>query len=139
MNGNSSEPSIAAIVGNLIAWPVRQLHDEQRLVGVPGWRIAVRRFDVRDRAALAETWRAVAEAAESGREAPALVFRVDGGEWRAIWPAALQLFEQRRRVWAQYEWTIEAALPVWAAVTRHIEPLDEAGDAGMVDAEEWLQ
>ena len=112
--------SITAILADLTGWPVRQLHDERRLVGVPGWRVVVRCFEVRDTASLAKCWRDAAAAGELDCLAPALLFRAGPDEWRAIWPAALQLIEQERSVWTDYEWTVEAAVPVWAAATREI-------------------
>ena len=122
-----SDRSITAIVADLTGLPIRQLHDERRLVGIPGWRVVVRCFEVRDAASLAECWRDVAAAAELDRLAPALLFRAGPDDWRAIWPAALRLLEQERRVWTDYEWTVEAAVPVWAASTREIAD-SAAGD-----------
>lgn len=137
--GRADVSDLSALVFDLTGWHVRQLHDEARLVGVPGWRIGVCRLGAPDRAALMGCWNAVAAKAADELMSPVLLFRVDGDEWRAVWPSALQLFEQRPEFWTEYEWAVEASIGVWAEVAREMVPRRDDVVDSPAPHEHWMQ
>lgn len=139
----TDDRSITAIVADLTGWPVRQLHDDRRLIGVPGWCVVVRCFETRNAASLADCWRDVAAAAEPDLLVPVLLFRAGPDEWRALWPSALQLWESRPAFWTSYRWTVEAAIEVWAAVAAELVPTwsdaAERYESTEQERQGWLQ
>lgn len=112
--------NVAALVVDLTGYRVRWLDDDSRLVGIAGWHVVVWPGRVLDRAVLEHEWRRVVDAA--GLRTPALIFRDDRDEWRALWPSALQLWESRPAFWTSFRWTVEASLEVWAAVVAELVP-----------------
>lgn len=52
---------------------------------------------------------------------PVLFFRKNRDEWRAVWPAAVQLGVQSADMWSGYSWTVEGSIEAWAAVAREVE------------------
>jgi hypothetical protein len=131
--GQSGEREIAALVRDLTGWDVRrrvrQHSSDSDLDGVPGWSIEVKRHRAASRGDIATWWAQAAAQAEQAGAAPVLFFRVDRDAWRAVWPLAVQLVEQRAAMWSAYAWTVEGSVEAWAAVAREAASLT-AADAG---------
>ena len=47
-----------------------------------------------------------------------LFYRTDRAEWRAVWPLAACLVQQRADYWRGYNWTADTTVEAWAAVAR---------------------
>ena len=100
---------------------VRQHEADSDLEGVPGWSIECKRYRQRDPAA---TWpadgaQAVAQANRASA-LPVLFYRLDRAEWRAAWPLAIVLIEQRADYWQAFEWAADTSVQAWAAVARDV-------------------
>lgn len=133
--GATAEREVAALIRDLTGWDVRRRcrqHDlDSDLLGVPGWAIECKRQKTATRGQIKAWWRQTVEqatqvaAVEEGRPGtvliPLLVFRADRDEWRAVWPMAVHLLEQRADYWTDYSWTVEGSIDVWAAVAREIK------------------
>lgn len=118
--GKVGEREIAIIIRDLTGWDVqrrvRQHDGDSDLVGVPGWSVEVKRHAKADRSDIRAWWdQAVAQA---GPLPPALFFRRNRDEWRAVWPVAAGLVAQDADMWSGYEWTCEGSVQAWAAVAR---------------------
>lgn len=118
--GASGEREIAALIRDLTGWEVtrrcRQHDGDSDLVGIPGWSAESKRHKAAGRAEIASWWRqAVAQATTL---APVLFYRLDRAEWRAVWPLAVHLTDQRADMWEGYEWTVTGSVAAWAAVAR---------------------
>ncbi|MFT3818321.1 MAG: hypothetical protein QM750_11930 [Rubrivivax sp.] len=129
--GKAGEREAAGLIRDLTGWDVRRRvrqHDgDSDLVGVPGWTVEVKRRRSATQADLARWWaQAVAQA---GAELPVLLYRVDRGDWRAVWPLAALLVQQRADYWRAYEWAADTSVEAWAAVAR------EVNEAGMLPKE----
>ena len=48
-------------------------------------------------------------------------YKADRDEWRAVWPASVQLTHQRAEMWTDYGWTVEGSVQAWAAVAREVQ------------------
>lgn len=120
--GKGGEREAAALVRELTGWDVRRRvrqHDgDSDLEGVPGWTVEVKRHASATRSTFAGWWaQAVAQA---GDALPVLLYRLDRGEWRAVWPVAVHLAQQSGEMWRGYEWTCDTSLQAWAAVAREL-------------------
>lgn len=120
--GKAGEREIAAIVRDLTGWNVqrrvRQHDGDSDLEGAPGWSVEVKRHRTATRGDVARWWaQAVAQADQL---LPVLLYRLDRDTWRAVWPVALFLVEQRAEAWRAYEWTAETSVEAWAAVAREV-------------------
>jgi hypothetical protein len=127
--GKAGEREVATLVRDLTGWDVRrrvrQHGGDSDLDGVPGWAVEVKRHATATRSTIASWWRqAVAQAGDG--ELPVLLYRLDRGEWRAVWPLSILLAQQRSAVWRSYEWTVDGSLEAWAAVARelHVQQTD---------------
>lgn len=128
--GKSGEREIAALVHGLTGWDVRrrvrQRDGDSDLEGIPGWCPEVKRHRSATRGDVAAWWsQAVAQAARTGA-LPALFWRVDRADWRAVWPLAAHLTDQRADMWSAYLWTVEGSVEAWAAVARELNSHDPA-------------
>lgn len=121
--GKAGEREVAALVRDLTGWDVRRRvrqHDgDSDLVGVPGWAVEVKRHAKATPATIASWWRQTVAQAGDG-ELPVLLYRVDRGEWRAVWPVAVHLAQQHGEMWRGYEWTCDTSVQAWAAVAREL-------------------
>lgn len=118
--GKTGEREAAGLVRDLTGWDVqrrvRQHDGDSDLVGVPGWSVEVKRRRSATHADLATWW--AQSVAQAGGLVPVLLYRVDRGAWRAVWPVAAVLVQQRAQQWHEYEWTADTSLQAWAAVAR---------------------
>jgi len=121
--GKAGEREIAALLRDLTGWQVarrvRQHDGDSDLEGVPGWSVEVKRHARAARADVAAWWRQAVE--QAGSALPVLFYRQDRDEWRAVWPLAVQMVEQRAAMWSDYSWTVEGAVAAWAAVARELQ------------------
>ena len=127
--GKAGEREIAGLIRDLTGWDVqrrvRQHDGDSDLLGVPGWSVEVKRHKAAAPADLRRWWaQAVAQAADL---LPVLLYRVDRGEWRAVWPLAVLMVEQRADYWRGYEWTADTSVAAWVSVAREPNPGDSAG------------
>ncbi len=105
---------------------VRQYDGDSDLEGVPGWSVEVKRHRSATRGDLARWWaRAVAQA---GALLPVLLYRVDRGEWRAVWPLCVVLASGAAN-WLDYEPTAESSVECWSAVARETPGVRRARQA----------
>lgn len=124
--GSAVEREIAAVVRDLTGWDVRRRvrqHDgDTDLDGVPGWAVEVKRHARASRGAVATWWGQAAQQADQAGLLPVLFFRADRDEWRAVWPLAAHMSDQRADMWTGYGWTIEGSVDAWAAAARELVP-----------------
>ena len=118
--GKVGEREIAALIREHTGWDVqrrvRQHDGDSDLVGVPGWAVEVKRHAASPRGQIGAWWRQTVEQATG--LLPVLFFRSDRDSWRAVWPVAVHLADQRSEFWSGYEWTVEGSVEAWAAVAR---------------------
>jgi len=118
--GKAGEREIAALLRELTGWDVRRRvrqHDgDSDLEGVPGWSVEVKRHRTASRADIAQWWGQTM--AQAGELLPVLFYRADRGEWRAVWPLAITLVQQRADYWRGIEWTADTTVLAWAAAAR---------------------
>ena len=121
--GKVGEREVAGIIRDLTGWDVRRRvrqHDgDSDLVGAPGWSIEVKRRKSVLPADLINWW--AQSVSQSGNSIPLVIYRADRRDWRAVWPVALRMIEQRAEYWRGYEWTVEGSLQAWAAVAREVD------------------
>ena len=128
--GQTGERELAALIADLTGWDVRrrvrQHEGDSDLEGVPGWSVEVKRHakapDALKRAWWAQTVRQSMGMRQAvfGNTMPALFYREDRREWRAIWPVACLLTMQRADMWTDYGWTCDSDVATWAAVAREV-------------------
>ena len=58
------------------------------------------------------TWWAQCEA-QAGLLLPVPLYRLDRGEWRAMWPLTALLTKQRADYWRSYELTADTSITAW--------------------------
>lgn len=118
--GKAGEREAAALVRDLTGWDVqrrvRQHDGDSDLVGVPGWAVEVKRRRSATHADLATWW--AQTVAQAGADRPVLLYRVDRGAWRAVWPLAALLTPRETEGWTGYAWTADTSVEGWAAVAR---------------------
>jgi hypothetical protein len=99
--GNVGEREIAGIVRDLTGLDckrrVRQHDGDSDLKGVPGWSVEVKRHRTATRGDIARWWQQAV--AQAGDLLPVLFYRVDRDAWRAVWPVATALMQQRAEYW----------------------------------------
>ena len=122
--GQTGEREIAALIRDLTGWDVRRSvrqHDgDSDLEGVPGWSVEVKRHVRATRSEIAGWWAQTVAQAERAGAMPVLFFRLDRDAWRAVWPIAVNLTEQRPPMWTAYAWTVEASVEAWGAAARNL-------------------
>lgn len=80
---------LTELTGHQVKRRVRNLAGEDDLVGLPGWSLEVKRYASATPSLLAGWWAQAVEQAKDTDTWPLLLYRVDRGEWVAVWPAAL--------------------------------------------------
>ena len=113
--GIRAELEAAAIIHALTGWEVarkvRQHQGDSDLSGCEdhGWSVECKRHATASRADIAAWWnQAEAQAIKAGKRA-LLMYRVDRGEWRAVWALS---------GWTGYMWTADGSPEAWAAFAR---------------------
>ncbi|HRN76601.1 hypothetical protein [Ottowia sp.] len=123
--GKTGEREIANLLADLTGCDVRRRvrqHDgDSDLEGLTGWCVECKRHAKASRADIAAWWRQAVAQAEATGALPVLFFRVDRADWRAVWPLAVNLTEQRAAMWTGYEWTAEGSIEAWCAVYREVD------------------
>ncbi len=120
--GKAGERELASLVSDLTGWDVRRRvrqHDgDSDLEGIPGWSVECKRHEKATPGKIRAWWeQAVAQA--TGADIPVLFYRPDyAREWRAVWPMAVLMTEQRSEYWSGYEWTADSSVQAWASVAR---------------------
>lgn len=121
--GQVGEREAAELIREHTGWAVRRrvrnAAGDSDLVGVPGWSVEIKRHASASRGDLARWW--AQTLAQAGDLLPLLLYRLDRGVWRAVWPVAVNLRLQTAQQWQDYEWTVEGSVAAWAAVAREIE------------------
>ena len=130
--GKAGEREVAALIRDLTGWDVqrrvRQHDGDNDLVGVPGWAVEVKRHKAAGRGEIGAWWRQtvaqatrVAKSTDEGSTGlPVLFYRLDRGEWRAVWPIACVMTHQTAEMWHGIEWTADTTVAAWAAVAREV-------------------
>jgi hypothetical protein len=122
--GKAGEREAAALIAEHTGWQVkrrvRQHDGDSDLEGVPGWSVEVKRHASATRSDIAAWWDQATR--QAGDKLPVLFYRLDRGEWRAVWPIAVTLCTQRAEQWVGYAWTAEGSIAAWAAVAREVTP-----------------
>jgi hypothetical protein len=125
--GQTGEREITGIVRDLTGWHVRRRvrnhAGDSDLEGVPGWSVEVKRHRAATRGDIGRWWRQAV--AQAGDLLPVLFYRLDRDSWRAVWPLAVTLVQQRSDYWRDYEWTADTAVDTWAAAARSVTPNHE--------------
>ena len=122
--GKAGEREIAALVRDLTGWDVRrrvrQHGGDSDLEGVPGWSVEVKRHRTATRGEMAVWWGQTT--AQAGTLLPVLFYRADRADWRAVWPLAVLLHDQRADCWQGFDWTADTGIEAWAAAARNALP-----------------
>lgn len=122
--GQAGEREIAALVRDLTGWDVRrrvrQHVGDSDLEGVSGWSIEVKRHARVLRSDIAAWWAQTVEQAKRSGSTPVLFSRADRDQWRATWPLAVLLVEQRADYWRDIAWAAETTVEAWAATAREL-------------------
>lgn len=117
--GKAGEREIAGLLRDLTGWDVqrrvRQHDGDSDLLGVPGWAVEVKRCA---KPAMAAWWKQTVE--QAGGALPVLFYRLDRQQWRAVWPLAPLLHQQRGDYWTGLEWTANTTVEAWAAAAREL-------------------
>ena len=120
--GQVGEREAAALVHAHTGWHVqrrvRNAAGDSDLVGVPGWAVEVKRHRQATPAVVAAWW--TQTVSQAGGQLPLLLYRLDRGAWRAVWPLAVSLRLQCAAQWRDYEWTVEGSVTAWAALAREL-------------------
>ena len=120
--GKAGELEVVGLVRDLTGWDVRrrvrQHAGDSDLDGVPGWSVEVKRHAQAGRGDIARWWLQTAEQAATASMLPVLFYRADRDQWRAVWPLAVTLANQRADYWHGYQWTAETTIEAWAAAAR---------------------
>ena len=121
--GQAGEREAAGLIGIHTGWQVqrrvRNAAGDSDLVGVPGWSVEIKRYASATRSDISGWWSQCIT--QAGSELPVLFYRLDRGEWRSVWPLAINLGVQHSHQWEKYEWTVEGTVAAWAAVAREIQ------------------
>lgn len=120
--GKRGEREVASIIKTLLGVDVRRRvrqHDgDSDLEGLQGWVVEVKRRRQAARGDIRQWWhQAEEQARRAGGGIPVLWYRLDRHDWRCVWPAEAMLGGMG---WRGYEWTVEGAPDVWAAVARSL-------------------
>ena len=122
--GSRGELEVASIIAGLTGWDVRRRvrnhAGDSDLQGVPGWSVEVKRHAKAPAGAVRAWWLQAVEQADG--KLPVLFYRADHAEWRAVWPLAVLLTDQRADYWRGYEWTANTTVEAWAATARVVVP-----------------
>lgn len=132
--GQSGEREAAAIIRDLTGWNaqrrVRQHDGDSDLVGIPGWSAEVKRHASAGTGQIGAWWRQTVEqatrvaAAQDDANAsdciPVLFYRLDRQGWKAMWPLAVMLVDQRAGYWTSPDWAATTTIEAWAAVAREL-------------------
>lgn len=120
--GKVGEREVSALIRDLTGWDVRRRgrqHDgDSDLTGVPGWSAEVKRHATASHADLRRWWGQAVEQADRDGAKPVLFYRVNRGDWRAVWPTAALLTMQHADWWTEYDWTADTTVQAWVAVAR---------------------
>lgn len=120
--GKTGEREAAALLSDLLGLDIRRRvrqHDgDSDLEGLPGWCLEVKRHATASRADVAGWWRQAVAQAATARTVPALLYRRDRDEWRAVWPLALHVGAEVDGAWMAYGLTVEGTPEAFAAVVR---------------------
>ena len=116
--GKRGERQVAALIADELGFQVRrrvrQDQGDSDLVGVPGWSLEVKDRKTATRGQLKEWWaQTVAQAATERQLRPVLIYKRAPGWWRCVWSPLGGLH-------ADWQWTVEGELAVWAAVVREM-------------------
>lgn len=134
--GATAEREVAGLIRDLTGWDaqrrVRQHDGDSDLLGVPGWSIEVKRHAKATPSVIEGWWDQTVS--QAGTMLPVLMYRLDHREWRAVWPIAMHLAEQRADYWSAYAWTAESSLEAWAAVAREVNPRKAQPTPPMLEA-----
>lgn len=122
--GASAEREVAAMIRDLTGWDaqrrVRQHDGDSDLLGVPGWSIEVKRHAKATPAIIQGWWDQTVRQADC--LLPVLMYRLDYRDWRAVWPVAISVVDQRAEYWAHYDYAVEGSILAWAALAREVTP-----------------
>ncbi len=119
--GKRGEREIANLISDITGWDVqrrvRQYDGDSDLLGVPGWSVEVKRYAQASPSSIRGWWEQAVLECEQG-EKPVLFYRVNRGDWRAVWPLYVLIKAAPTYEWLEYEWTTEGSVQAWAAVAR---------------------
>lgn len=120
--GKTGERELAAalkiITGFDVRRRVRQHEGDNDLEGVPGWSIECKRYGRATHALIEGWWYQAVQQARATKTLPLLCYRVDRGDWRAVWPAGVHL--PHRPVPVEYGNTLTADPATWWAMAQTI-------------------
>lgn len=120
--GKAGEREAAALIRDLTGWDVRRRvrqHDgDSDLLGVPGWAVEIKRYASAGRSDIAGWWDQTV--AQAGDLVPVLFYRLDRGEWTAVWPLCVILTMQTKDMWRDFRWTCHTSIDAWAATASEV-------------------
>ena len=115
--GKSGEREIAALLTALTGFDVRrrvrQHAGDSDLEGVDGWEIEAKRYAAASPAVIKLWWRQAVEQASRTGAKPVLFFRLDRGNWCAVWQAGLHQSPRPSTLSASFDDTVSGTPEVW--------------------------
>lgn len=120
--GKSGEREIAALLTVLTGFDVRrkvrQHAGDSDIEGVDGWEIEAKRYAAASPAVIKLWWRqAVEQAARTGAK-PVLFFRLDRGNWCAVWQSQLHKSPRPTAPSTDFDDTLNATPSTWWDLVR---------------------
>lgn len=121
--GQAGERELALLLSELTGFDVRrrvrQHEGDSDLTGIDGWSVEVKRYSSATQAQIEGWWHQAVQQARATKTLPLLCYRVDRGDWRAVWPAGVHL--PHRPVPVEYGNTLTADPATWWAMVKHIK------------------
>ena len=131
--GQSGERELAGLLAGLTGHDVRRRVRNHRgdddLVGLPGWALECKRYKAAPPALVAQWWQQAAAQAQAAGCEPALFYRADRGQWRAVWRAHLLLHHQHQPGLADSA-TVESDPATWWTLCGHAARPGARADRG---------
>ncbi len=116
MKASACSATCSDSLGFEVRHRVSQRDGDCDVEGIPGWSIECKRHRSATRGNLAAWWRQAVAQATRANAMPVLFYRTDRAEWRAAWPRAVVLADQRADYWRGHEWTAGTSVQAWAAI-----------------------
>ena len=109
---------LAQVTGHDVRRRVRQHDGDSDLEGLPGWSIECKRYASASPALVAVWWAQACRQARRTGTLPVLLYRLDRGQWQAVWSADHHTSMDNWR--EDFDSTLSASPSTWWAMCRHL-------------------
>lgn len=122
--GKAGERELAALLaqvtGHDVRRRVRQHDGDSDLEGLPGWSIECKRYASASPALVATWWAQACRQARRTSTLPVLLYRLDRGQWLAVWSADHHASTEPWR--DDFDHTLSASPQTWWTMCSHLHP-----------------